>query len=345
MIDLLTGPWLWALVYGVPLVSVLTGVGAFATYFERRFAGRMQNRVGPAWVGPAGLFQVIADGLKMMQKEDIVPRSADKFLFNLAPLLPVFLVLATAAVIPVAGWWNADGTWHNALYIADLDVGILWVLGLAGLMVFPLWMAGWSSNNKYTLLAGMRSVAQGVSYEIPLVMAALVPVVATGSMSLSDMVTWQAEHGWLVWRLPGVGLLAFLLFFLSSLAEANRIPFDVPEAESELLAGVIVEYTGLKNGIFLLSEYIHTFLAATLASVLFLGGAHMPFISYVWWLGPVWLIGKACLIFVLIYWIRWSWFRFRADQLMHLCWSVLVPVSLGLVVLTALQVWVEGLLP
>ncbi|MFT7521573.1 MAG: NADH-quinone oxidoreductase subunit H [Kiritimatiellia bacterium] len=344
MIELISSPWLWPLVYGIPLVTSLLGVGAFATYFERRFAGRMQNRLGPAWVGPAGAFQVIADGLKMMQKEDIVPRNADKFLFNLAPLLPVFLVISTAAVIPFAGWWNEDGTWHNALLVADLEIGILWVLGLAGLMLFPIWMAGWSSNNKYTLLGGMRAVAQGISYEIPLIMAAIVPVVATGSLSLSDMVTWQAEHGWLIWRLPGVGFLAFCMFFVASLAEANRIPFDVPEAESELLAGVIVEYTGLKNGIFLLSEYIHTFLASVLASVLFLGGAHMPFVSHIWWLGPIWLLAKALTLFVLIYWIRWSLFRFRADQLMTLCWTILVPVSLALVMLTALQIWAEGLL-
>ncbi len=343
MTELLANPWMGGLLYGLPLIGVLMGIGAMATWFERRFSGRMQNRIGPRWVGPVGLFQVIADGVKMMQKEDIVPREADKALFNLAPVLPVFLVLASSAVIPFTGYWDDDGHWQSWLVVADLDIGILWVLALAGLMVFPTWMAGWSSNNKYTLLAAMRAVAQGVSYEIPLVMVALVPVVATGEMSLSGIVAWQAEHGWLIVRLPVIGVLAFALFFLASLAEANRIPFDIPEAESELIGGVIVEYTGLKGGLFLLAEYVHTAIAAALATTLFLGGAHMPFLPFPLILGPVWFTLKAGSLFVFIYWIRWSWFRFRADQLMELCWVLFVPTSLVLVMLTALQVWAEGL--
>ena len=344
MSELLVNPWFLGFAYGFPLITVLMTVGGLATWFERRFAGRMQNRVGPSFVGPFGILQVLADGIKMMQKEDIVPRDADKFLFNLAPILPVFLVLASAATIPFTGYWDDTGQWQSWLMVADLDIGILWVLALAGLMVFPIWMAGWASNNKYTLLAGMRGVAQGVSYEIPLVMAALVPVVATGTLSLSGIVAWQAENGWLVWRFPIVGALAFILFFLSSLAEANRIPFDIPEAESELIGGVIVEYTGLKGGMFLMAEYMHTAVAAALAVTLFLGGSHMPGLSFHWALGPVWFALKSGALFVLIYWIRWSWFRFRADQLMELCWVLFVPGSLILVMLTAVQVWVETLL-
>ena len=251
--------------------------------------------------------------------------------------------MATTAVIPFAGW-REDGEWHHALVVAELDIGILWVLGLAGLMIFPNWMAGWASNNKYTLLAAMRGVAQGVSYEIPLVIAALIPVITTGDLSISEMISWQAEHGWVVWRMPVFGFVAFIIFFLSSLAEANRIPFDIPEAESELVAGVLVEYTGLKFGIFMLAEYIHTFVASALAAALFLGGPHVPFVSdlggpIAMVAGPLAMAAKTGFLFVTIYWIRWSWYRFRADQLMELCWKWLVPLSLVLVMGSALVVW------
>lgn len=330
----MTNPWVYGLVVGLPLVTVLMTFGALATWWERKFSARMQNRIGPNIVGPAGVLQPVADALKLMQKDELVPRDADKPLFHLAPLLPMALVLATAAVIPFAGRW-VDGEWQSLVLVADLDVAILWVLAMAGMMVFPIWMAGWASNNKYALLGGMRMVAQGVSYEIPLLLAALVPVVATGELSISGIVGWQAEHGWLIWRLPGVGLVAFGLFFLASLAEANRIPFDIPEAESELVAGVLTEYTGIKMGIFMISEYLHTFVASILAAALFFGGAHGPGPA---WLTPVWMLAKAGVLFVVIYWIRWSWYRFRADQLMQLCWRILVPTGLALVVLTALMV-------
>jgi NADH-quinone oxidoreductase subunit H len=334
---LLDNPWLHGLLMGAPVVGALMAMGALATWFERKLAARMQTRLGPNIVGPFGLFQPIADALKMLQKEDIVPRSADKALFNLAPALPMFLVLATAAVIPFGGGFGEDGRWYSTWLVADLDIGILWVLALAGLMVFPVWMAGWASANKYALLSGMRAVAQGVSYEIPLVLAALVPVIATGSLSLSGIVAWQAENGWVIFWPPGPGFFAFLIFFLSSLAEANRIPFDIPEAESELIAGVMIEYTGIKFGLFMLAEYVHTIVGSYLAAVLFLGGAHGPWAE---WLGPVWLTLKAGTLFLLIYWIRWSWYRFRSDQLMELAWRYLVPISLALVMITAIMVGV-----
>ncbi len=332
---LVEDPWLHGLVIGSLVLNLLMAVGGFASWWERRFAARIQNRIGPNIVGPLGVLQPIADLIKMAQKEDIVPRDADRVLFNLAPALPTFLALGGAAVIPFAGSWGEDGRWQNQLVVADLDIGILWVMALAGLMVFPVWMAGWASNNKYTLLAGMRAVAQGISYEIPLLLSALVAVVATGELSISGIVSWQAEHGWLIWRLPVLGFVAFLLFFLMSLAEANRIPFDIPEAESELVAGVMVEYTGLKFGLFLFAEYVHTFVAALLAVALFLGGAHGPFAERV---GPLWLLLKAGLLFVSIYWIRWSWYRFRADQLMVLCWHYLIPITVLLVMGTATMV-------
>jgi NADH-quinone oxidoreductase subunit H len=332
-----------AITVGGPLLLLMLGVGAMATWWERKFAARMHSRRGPNIVGPFGLFQPIADALKMMQKEDIVPHSADKVLFNIAPILPLFLVLASAVALPFGGDFDANGKWQSTMMVADLDIGVLWILAIAGLMVFPIWMAGWSSNNKYSLLAGMRGVAQGISYEIPMVMAAMVPVVASGELSVSGIVAYQAENGWAVgWHLfPFLGIPAFLLFFFSSLAEANRIPFDIPEAESELVGGVIVEYTGLKNGIFLLAEYVHTFVASLIAAILFLGGPHMPFLPGQAVLGPFWLLAKTFILFFFIYWIRWSWYRFRSDQLMELCWRWLVPFGLVLVGLTGIAVVLE----
>ncbi len=319
---LLANPFVHGAVYGVVVVTALMTVTAWSTWFERKFAGRMHSRTGPTLVGPFGLLQPLADALKLLQKEDIVPKDADRWLFNLAPPLTVLLALATAAVIP----------WGPEQIAADLDVGVLYILALGGLMVFPIWIAGWASNNKYALLGGMRSVAQGISYEIPLVLAALVPVVLAGSMSVSDIVRYQVEHGWFVFWPPGPGLLAFVMFFLASLAEANRIPFDIPEAESELIAGVTTEYTGMKFGLFYLAEYLHTLIISGIASALFFGGWDGPF---GWMPGLHWMVLKTLVLFFMIFWIRWTMLRFRSDQLMALCWKYLVPGGLVLVMMAA----------
>jgi NADH-quinone oxidoreductase subunit H len=317
-------PWLHGALYGVVIVTVLMTITAWSIWFERKFAGRMQSRVGPTLVGPFGLLQPLADALKLLQKEEIVPANADRPLFNLAPPLTVLLALATAAVIPFS----------PEIIAADLDIGVLYVLALSGLMVFPVWIAGWASNNKYALLGGMRSVAQGISYEIPLVLAALVPVVLSGSMSLSEIVRFQGEHGWFVAWPPGPGLFAFLLFFIAALAEANRIPFDIPEAESELIAGVTTEYTGMKFGLFYLAEYLHTLIVSAVAAALFFGGWYGPFAP-----GLHWMVLKTLLLFFLIFWIRWTFLRFRSDQLMAICWKYLVPG--GLLLVMAAASWVH----
>lgn len=325
MSEWLENPYVHGLVYAVVIIAVLMTVTAWAIWFERKFAGRMQSRVGPTLVGPYGLLQPLADAAKLLQKEDIVPRNADRLLFNLAPPLTLFLTLATVAVVP----FGPD------MIAADLDIGILWILALAGLMVFPVWIAGWSSANKYALIGGMRAVAQGVSYEIPLVLSAMVAVVLTGSMSLSDMVAYQAEHGWLVLWPPGPGLIAFVIFFLSSLAEANRIPFDIPEAESELVAGVTTEYTGMKFGLFYVAEYVHTLIASAVAATIFFGGWDM----FGFMPGLHWMVLKTLVLFFVIFWVRWSFMRFRSDQLMTICWKWLIPINLATVMAAA--VWVH----
>ncbi|NOY24867.1 MAG: NADH-quinone oxidoreductase subunit NuoH [Oligoflexia bacterium] len=300
------------------------GVAAYAIWYERKFSALMQNRVGPTEVGPIGLLQPIADGLKMLQKEHLVPTAADRPLFLLAPFLVVVFALSTLAVVPFG-----DG-----LIIADLNIGVLFALALASLMLIPVWMAGWASNNKYALLGGMRAVAQSISYEIPMLLTATVPIVLSQSFKLGDIVNAQANLHWFVLWPVGPGAIAFVLFMMTALAEANRIPFDIPEAESELVAGVTVEYTGMHFGMFYLAEYLHTLIASAIATALFLGGWDMGPLGS----GPHWMILKTLLVFAGIYWVRWSWLRLRSDQLMELCWRWLVPLSLGLVLLSAMWV-------
>lgn len=316
-------PWLHGLVYGGIIAVIFLTIAAGSIWFERKFAGRMQSRIGPTFVGPAGLLQVIADAVKMLQKEDIVPAAADRVLFNLAPVFVVVFAMAGLAVVPLG----------EGIVTADLDIGVLFIMAMAGLMIFPNWVAGWASNNKYALLGAMRGVAQGVSYEIPLVLTAMVPVVLAGSMNLGDIVRAQAGGHWFIFWPPGPGLVAFVIFFLSSLAEANRIPFDIPEAESELVAGVTTEYTGMKFGLFYMAEYLHTLITSAVGAALFFGGWDGPISS-----GIHWMAIKTLFLFFLIFWVRWTLVRFRADQLMRLCWVWLLPISLLTVMVAA--VWV-----
>ncbi|MFI5299932.1 MAG: NADH-quinone oxidoreductase subunit NuoH [Polyangiales bacterium] len=313
-------PWSHGAAYGLVIVSVLLTTIAFGIWFERKFAGRMQSRLGPTRVGPVGILQPFADVVKLLQKEDLVPNDADRGLFDLAPILAALFALGAAAVVPFS----------LTAIAADLDVGVLYVLAMGGLMVIPTFSAGWASNNKFALLGGMRAVAQSVSYGVPLVLASLVPVVLAGTMSLSGIVGWQSQHHWFALWPVIPGLPAFILFFMAMLAESNRIPFDIPEAESELVGGVCTEYTGAKFTLFYMAEYVHTLVGSAVGSALFFGGWDGPFAP-----GLHWMIGKTLLIFVAVYWVRWSLLRYRADQLMEICWRRLTPIGVGLVVLAA----------
>ena len=319
---MITNPWFIGGVGGLVVVSVVMGVAAWSIWFERKFAGLMQNRPGPTQVGPAGLLQPLADLLKLVQKEDIVPNDADRVLFNLAPPLGAICVLGSLAVMPWAPGWVP----------ADLDIGILFALSATSLMTIPVWMAGWASNNKYALLGGMRAAAQAVSFEVPLLLSAMVPVILAGSFKLDVIIEAQADGRWYLWWPIGPGAVAGVIFFLTSLAEANRIPFDIPEAESELVAGITTEYTGMKFGMFYLAEYLHTLIGSFLVAALFLGGWDGPGID-----GPHWLILKALTLYAGIFWIRWTLLRYRADQFMAICWKILVPLSLATVAVAA--VW------
>jgi NADH-quinone oxidoreductase subunit H len=315
----------WMLSF-VVATAVLTAT-ALGLWFERKLAARMQSRLGPTMVGPVGLLQPVADLLKMLQKEPIVPEGADRLLFWLAPPLTAIFALLSAALVP----------WANGGTPARANDGVLLVLALGGLAIIPVWVAGWASRNKYALLGAMRAVAQSVSYGVPLVLSALVPVILAGSMDLNTIVQFQGAHGWFaLWpTLPG--LPAFLLFVLALLAESNRIPFDIPEAESELVAGVTTEYTGMQFGLVYMAEYIHTLVGSAVASVLFLGGWEGPGVP-----GVHWMILKTGLLFAALYWLRWSLIRLRADQLMSLCWKRLVPGGLALVFLASAWTQLHG---
>ena len=322
-----------ALSAGIPAVLLLTfmAVGPIVyVYAERKIAGFMQDRLGPTRVGPYGLLQTVADAIKLMFKEAIYPAGADKKLFILAPCLVVLGAFLAMVVIPFG----------ERSQVADLNVGLFYVIAVSSLSTVGLIMAGWASNNKYALFGAMRSAAQIVSYEIPAVMILLGIVMMVGSLSLQDIVLFQ-EGGlthWLLFRYFPIMPLAFVIFFTAGLAECNRTPFDIPEAESELVAGFHTEYSGFFFAMFFMAEYTEMFVISSVASVLFLGGYWSPLPNHILQhigpigLGPLWLIAKAWFLVFVMMWLRWTLPRLRVDQLMYVAWKVLLPISMVLVV-------------
>jgi NADH-quinone oxidoreductase subunit H len=297
-------------------------------YVETKVAGFMQDRIGPKRVGPHGMLQTIADAVKLLFKEAIYPAGADKKLFILAPCLVVLGAFMSFVVIP----FGARGV------TANLNVGIFYVVAVSSVSTVGLIMAGWASNNKYALFGAMRSAAQIVSYEIPAVMILLTVVMIVGSLSLNDIVMSQAGglHRWFLFRYFPLMPVAFLIFFTAGLAECNRAPFDIPEAESELVAGFHTEYSGFFFAMFFMAEYTEMFIVSAVASVLFLGGwwAPLPALQQIGpvGLGAVWLILKAWSLVFVMMWLRWTLPRLRVDQLMHVAWKVLLPIAMVLVV-------------
>lgn len=313
---------------GVILLLSIIGVVTYVTLLERKFAARMQSRIGPYRVGWHGILQPIADAVKLMMKEDIVPREADRRIFNLAPavfLVPCLLIFATIPFAPGLG-------------VADLNIGILFFLAVSSMEIVGLFMAGWSSNNKYALISAMRAVNQIISYDLPFLLAALIPVLLTGSLQLSDIANAQSGLWFIAY--PVLGQLGFLAFIVASVAAENRVPFDILEAESELVAGFRVEYSGMKFALIQLGEYAHVLGTSFLGALLFLGAWAGPGPE---WLGPVWFLLKALAIFLLITWIRWSFIRIRVDQILQISWKLLLPLTMLLVIATAITVvWRSG---
>jgi NADH-quinone oxidoreductase subunit H len=294
----------------VGLVGVLVFVVVNAlllTWAERKVAGHMQRRIGPKEVGPFGLIQPIADTLKLLGKEIITPRHVEKSLYWLAPTIIFIPVLVSFVVIP----------FDAALQVRDINVGILVILAFSSLSVLSILIAGWGSNNKYALIGSIRSVAQNVAYEIPLLLSLLPIIMMTNSLSLKDVVAAQ-KNLWFVCYQP----LAFLIYCIAALAETNRTPFDLPEAESELVAGYHTEYSGMRFAHFFLAEYTNIFIVSAIAATFFLGGYGGPVLP-----GIVWFLAKSYLLVFVIIWLRWTFPRVRFDQLLNFSWKVLIPLT------------------
>ena len=329
-----------ALVKILILVHVALIISAYMSLAERKVSAWMQDRIGPNRVGPGGLLQPIADGVKFLFKEQVIPASVDRTMYLLAPaiaLVPAFLILA---VIPFGPPMVIAGR-PVSLAIADLDVGILFVFAISSLSVYGITLAGWSSHSKYPLLGGVRSSAQMISYEICLGLSVVGVFMLTSSLRLTDVITHQADGVWNVFTQP----IGFLVFVVAAFAETNRLPFDLPEAETELVAGYHTEYSGMKFAMFFLGEYTAMFVFSCLVAVLFLGGWDVPLVSEAtlkslgnWGalLGFASLMFKAiCFLFFYV-WVRWTIPRFRFDQLMGLGWKVLLPLGLAQILLTGL---------
>ena len=326
----------WSVKSALILFTMLTGF-AYLTLFERRVLARMQVRIGPNRVGPLGLLQPLADGLKLLFKEELIPDQADRTLFILAPVITVVPALILAAVIPLGPPVELFGRTISLGLADNLNVGVLYVMAVGSIAVYGIALAGWSSGNKYSTLGALRATAQMVSYELALGLAFLGPVVLAGSLSLREIVMNQSRFlDWYVFRQP----LGLFVFLVAVLAEVNRAPFDLPEAEQELTAGYHTEYSGMKFAMFYMAEYIKMIAVSAIAASLFLGGYNGPGVDQIPWLGPVYLAAKLVAILFLMIWIRATLPRLRYDRLMAYGWKFLLPLGLvNLVWVAVLVVW------
>jgi NADH-quinone oxidoreductase subunit H len=335
----------WLIIEKLVLIAAIVTtaliVAMYSTWAERKVAAFLQDRIGPNRAGPLGLFQPLADGLKLFAKEEIIPQTSSKFLFVLGPMLAMVTACMTGAVIPWGSTIDIAG--HVVpLQIADINIGILYVFGVVSLGVYSIMIGGWASNNKFSLLSAVRGASQMISYELAMGLALIAVLMITGSLRLSIIVQEQIQHGWNILYQP----LGFLIFFVCALAECNRTPFDLSEAENELNFGYHQEYSSMKLGFYLFAEYINMFISSVIMATLFFGGYDIPFVNEAawgthWWVG---LIGfgvimiKAFIFIFIFMWIRWTIPRFRYDQLMNLGWKGLLPLALINMLITAVVV-------
>ncbi|HLU35283.1 MAG TPA: NADH-quinone oxidoreductase subunit NuoH [Thermomicrobiales bacterium] len=330
--------WITFIVTLIIMLVLLLGM-AYTTWVERKILARFQDRLGPTRTGPAGLLQPLADAVKLMGKEDLVPRGADRKMFLWAPMISFVAAVLSVSVIPFGGTVEIFGQSVN-LFIADLNVGALFLLAAGSIGTYGIILAGMSSGNRYSLLGGLRGGAQVISYELVLGFSLVGIFLISGSMSLGDIVAQQKQtigigpfeiQNWFILSQP----LAFVLFMIGAVAENNRAPFDLPEAESELIAGHMTEYSSFRFALFYLGEYIAILIMCLFASTLFLGGTAGPGADRFWGLGILWLVLKVVAFFFFYVWLRATLPRFRFDQLMGLAWKVLIPLALVNVLLTA----------
>ena len=325
----------WIIKAVVILLFCVTGF-AYLTFYERRALARMQVRIGPNRAGPSGWLQPVADGIKLIFKEEVIPARAYKVLFILAPMITVFPALVILAVIP---WGTAITIFGRTipLYLTDLNVGVLYLVAIASISVYGIVLAGWSSNNKYAMMGGIRSTAQMISYELALGLALIGPIMIAGTMSLMGIVEAQDPIWFIVYQPIGA-----IVFFIASVAEVNRAPFDMPEAEQELTAGYHAEYSGMKFALFFMAEYVKMIAISAIGATLFLGGFHGPFVDQVPILGPFYLFFKIMVLLFLLIWLRATLPRLRYDRLMAFGWKILLPVALANVFLTAVVLVLIG---
>jgi NADH-quinone oxidoreductase subunit H len=331
--------WVEWIVKGFILCLILLTGFAYLTLYERRALARMQVRVGPNRAGPQGLLQPIADAVKLIFKEELTPGHVYKLVFILAPVLTVVPSLVLAAVIPLGTSFNLFGREIN-LYVADLNVGVLYLTSIASIAVYGIVLAGWSSNNKYAMLGGIRSSAQMISYELTLGLGFVIAIILSaignphgGSMNLTEIVEAQRGMWFVVYQPVGA-----LIFWIATLAEVNRAPFDMPEAEQELTAGYHAEYSGMKFALFFMAEYQKMIVICMIAATLFFGGYLGPFVDQFPLLGPVYLFAKVIILLFGMIWVRATWPRIRYDRLMSFGWKVLLPLSLAIAFITALGI-------
>ena len=313
---------------GIPLFVLMALNATVAVYVERKVSAFMMDRIGPMGQGPGlhagkwGILQTIADALKLLIKDDTIPSSADKLLFKVAPFIIFIGAFLGIAVLPFS----------SVIQVVDVNIGVFYIIAVGSIGVHGIVMAGWASNNKWSLYGAMRSAAQIISYEIPAGLSIIVPIMMAGTMNLQSMIefqsgtVWGILPNWIIFNNP----FSFLAFFISAVAETNRTPFDIPEAESELVAGWMTEYSGFRWAVFFLSEYANMFVVSGLAAVGFLGGWLSPipglFNSPIW--GLFWFTGKIIFLIFIMMWFRWTFPRLRVDQLMHVCWKVFIPIAM-----------------
>lgn len=323
---------------GLIIFLVMTVNAIVMVYMERKISAFMQDRLGPMEVGLfgfkggkrfwGGIGQTIADAIKLLAKEDIIPKNADRFMMMLAPFIIFIASFLTFVGVPLS---------ENFL-ISNFNIGILYILAMSSVGVIGIILAGWSSNNKWSLYGAMRAAAQIISYEIPIALTLLLPVIISGGLDVYTIVDWQLQNRWLILHSPFT-FIAFFIFFISGIAETNRTPFDIPEAESELVAGWMTEYSGFRWSLFFLSEYTNMLIISLVASFVFLGGWGSPLTiinlipgDYMYLDGPVWglfwLLFKAIVLIFIMMWFRWTFPRLRVDQLMYLCWKVFIPFAI-----------------
>lgn len=338
-----------AAVMGIVMLTVM-----ILTLAERKVLGWMQDRMGPMEVGPYGILQPIADGLKLFFKEDIVPAGANKFMFSLAPILAMVPALIGFAVIPFGPDHTLEvfGMTIKPFVISDINIGILYILAFASIGAYGIILGGWASNSKYSLLGGLRSAAQIISYELNVGLAIVGVLIMAGSLSLVKITEAQAGGfwNWFVFAFPAPQIFAFVVYVISAVAETNRVPFDLPEAESELVAGFFTEYSGMRFAFFFIAEYANMILVSCVAAALFLGGWNAPYPGTVlgrigleslsWAEGVAWFTIKVYAFLFLFFWLRATLPRLRYDQLMKFGWKVMLPIALGNIVVTSIAVFI-----